>query len=235
VSATRVDLTWTAGSDANGVTANQIFRNGSLLTTVGAVTSFSDATTAPGTPYSYEVKAVDAAGNVSPASNTASVTTPAAGATLTFTATDDTYAQGDTPGTIYGSSTQVVVDNSPVRQMYLKFAVTGVGARPITSAKLRLHCVNGSPVGGVFHRIDPLLPWSESTLTWLTAPAIDSATVGALGSVAAGQTYDVPVTPLVTGDGTVAIGVTSANADGAYYDSKEGAAGAAPQLVVTTG
>jgi chitodextrinase len=44
---------------------------------VGTVTTFSDTTAAPSSTYDYVVKAKDAAGNVSAASNTATATTPA--------------------------------------------------------------------------------------------------------------------------------------------------------------
>ena len=75
ITATRVDLSWTAGSDNVGVTNYEIFRGGSLLTTVGNVTSYSDTTVLAGATYSYQVRAMDAAGHRSTLSNTATVTT----------------------------------------------------------------------------------------------------------------------------------------------------------------
>jgi hypothetical protein len=59
-----------------GVTGYRVLRNG---TQVGAPsgTSFQDVTVAPSSTYSYTVRAVDAAGNVSAPSSAASVTTPA--------------------------------------------------------------------------------------------------------------------------------------------------------------
>jgi Calcineurin-like phosphoesterase len=75
-SPTQVDLSWTAASDDVGVTGYEIYRNRTLLTTVGAVTTFSDRSVAAGTAYDYALKARDAAGNVSSFSNTATVTTP---------------------------------------------------------------------------------------------------------------------------------------------------------------
>ena len=70
-----MDLTWSAGSDNVGVTNYEIFRGGSLLTTVGNVTSYSDTTVLAGATYSYQVRAMDAATNRSTLSNTATVTT----------------------------------------------------------------------------------------------------------------------------------------------------------------
>ena len=75
-SGTRVDLSWTGSTDNTAVTNYEIFRNGSLLTTVGNVTSYADTSAVNATTYDYKVRAVDGAGNRSGFSNTASATTP---------------------------------------------------------------------------------------------------------------------------------------------------------------
>ena len=77
-SSTEIDLGWSASTDAAGVTGYQILRNGSPINTVSGTTlTFADTTVSPSTTYSYSVKAFDAAGNYSAASNSVSVTTPA--------------------------------------------------------------------------------------------------------------------------------------------------------------
>ena len=58
------------------MTGYEIYRNNTLLTSFGNVTTFSDTTVINGTLYSYKVKAFDAAGNPSGFSNTATATTP---------------------------------------------------------------------------------------------------------------------------------------------------------------
>jgi len=80
VSSGQVNLAWTASTDNVGVTGYNVYRNGAFLASATA-TSYSDTTTQASTTYSYTVYAVDAAGNVSPASNTAAVTTPGQGDT----------------------------------------------------------------------------------------------------------------------------------------------------------
>jgi fibronectin type 3 domain-containing protein len=78
VSDTQINLSWSGATDNIGVTGYQIFRNGSAtpIATVGASpTSYSDTGLTGGTTYSYTIKAVDAAGNVSDASAAASATT----------------------------------------------------------------------------------------------------------------------------------------------------------------
>jgi chitodextrinase len=72
---TQVNLSWGAATDNVGVTGYEIYRNGSLLTT-RTTRSYSDATVAADTTYSYQVRALDAAGNRSIPSSTATVTTP---------------------------------------------------------------------------------------------------------------------------------------------------------------
>src|SRR5215211_1553822 len=125
----------------------------------------------------------------------------------------------------------VATDNSPVKHMLLKFTVSGVAGRTVTSAKLRLYCADPSDVGGVFFRVQNT-SWSENTVTWNTAPAADASSFASLGSVTTGSWYEVNV-PFVTADGTYAVKVTSSSSNGADYASKEGTAGTAPQLVVT--
>jgi chitodextrinase len=78
---TSVNLSWTASTDAVGVTGYNIYRNGATTptaTTTGTGTTFTNTGLTPSTAYTYTVKAKDAAGNVSAASNTANVTTQAA-------------------------------------------------------------------------------------------------------------------------------------------------------------
>ncbi len=70
---TTANLAWTASTDAVGVTGYRVSRNGALLPGTVAGTSFADVGLVAGT-YTYTVAALDAAGNVSGASISASVT-----------------------------------------------------------------------------------------------------------------------------------------------------------------
>jgi acid phosphatase type 7 len=71
----QVNLSWTASTDNVGVAGYKVYRNGTFVATTTA-TSYADTTAVPSTTYSYTVTAFDAAGNLSPASNAATVTTP---------------------------------------------------------------------------------------------------------------------------------------------------------------
>ena len=72
----RVALNWTAPTGNRGVTGYQIQRDGAPLATVGDVTAYADTTVQPSTVYNYQVRARDAAGNLSPPSDPAPATTP---------------------------------------------------------------------------------------------------------------------------------------------------------------
>ncbi|MFI6325582.1 discoidin domain-containing protein [Nonomuraea sp. NPDC050556] len=69
-----VGLSWTASTDNVGVTGYDVHRNGSLVGTT-ASTTYTDTGLTPSTAYTYTIKAHDAAGNVSAASNTITATT----------------------------------------------------------------------------------------------------------------------------------------------------------------
>jgi glucose/sorbosone dehydrogenase/fibronectin type III domain protein len=81
VSATQVNLTWIASTDEVGVTGYRVERcQGAGCSTFIQIatptgTTYSDTGLTPSTSYSYQVKAVDATGNVSEASPVTSATT----------------------------------------------------------------------------------------------------------------------------------------------------------------
>jgi chitodextrinase len=75
-SGTSVQLTWTAATDNVGVTGYRVYRGGALVGSTTAL-SYLDTGLQPQTPYTYEVRAYDAAGNVGPAA-AAGATTPGA-------------------------------------------------------------------------------------------------------------------------------------------------------------
>jgi chitodextrinase len=101
VSTSAINLTWTASSDNVGVTGYLIERcQGAGCTTFSQVgtsttTSFGDAGLSAATTYRYQVRATDAAGNLSGYSNVATATTPAP---------PDTQAPS-TPGALSGTAT----------------------------------------------------------------------------------------------------------------------------------
>jgi chitodextrinase len=96
VSSSQINLSWTASKDNIGVIGYDVYRNSTKITTV-TTTSFGDTGLSASTTYSYFVKARNAAGNVSAASNTASAATQAPPSTT-----------GNITGTVYSSAGGVV-------------------------------------------------------------------------------------------------------------------------------
>ena len=72
--ANSVSLSWSGSTDNVGVAGYRVFRGSTQVATVTG-TTYTDTGLTAATQYSYLVEAYDAAGNVSPASNTVSVTT----------------------------------------------------------------------------------------------------------------------------------------------------------------
>ncbi|WP_123042053.1 DUF4832 domain-containing protein [Cohnella candidum] len=75
-----INLSWTASTDNRGVTGYDIYRGGTWVGS-SASNGYLDSGLSPNTSYTYTVKAKDAAGNVSPASAAATITTLASGTT----------------------------------------------------------------------------------------------------------------------------------------------------------
>jgi endoglucanase len=77
VASTGLTLSWTASTDNVGVSAYEVYQGGNLLNGNVIGTSFNVTGLTCNTAYSFTVKAKDAAGNVSTASNAANATTAA--------------------------------------------------------------------------------------------------------------------------------------------------------------
>ena len=108
----QANLSWTASTDNVGVTGYRIYRgaNGStptlLASTTTTATTYADTSVVAGLAYQYQVQALDAAGDGSALSATASVTVPNSAETTPPTA----------PGNLTGegiSSTEVDLSWSP--------------------------------------------------------------------------------------------------------------------------
>ena len=92
ISGSQINLSWTASTDNVGVTNYLVERcQGAgcntftqIGTTSGTATSYSDTGLTAVTSYSYRVRAIDAAGNLSFYSNVASATTSSATTTITY-------------------------------------------------------------------------------------------------------------------------------------------------------
>ena len=157
--------------------------------------------------------------------------------TTTLAPIADTYVQSDTPTTNYGLVNRIPVDASPVRQIFLRFDLSGLSA-PVQSAKLRIHVSSladsQSPRGGSVALVNDNT-WSETGMTYNNRPTSWGTNLATLGAVNRNTWYELDVASAITPGGQLSLGLRSTNGDGAFYDAREADAALAPQLIVVTG
>jgi fibronectin type 3 domain-containing protein len=208
VSDTQINLAWSGASDNVGITAYRIFRNGSataLATVAGTVASYSDTGLAGGTAYSYTVKAVDAAGNVSNASNSASATTTVfidgfeSGNLTKWTTvnglavqTSNVYA-GRYAAESQGKNVVDMVTKqlpSTYTSLYYRLRLKIMQGKPDTIDVLRLRTVSGTNLLSIFYDSNKHLGYRNDTRSQATTSTT---------SLSTGVWYEVKVRLVVNG------------------------------------
>lgn len=190
-----------------------------------------DSTEVTDGAYKLTAVARDAAGNRAESDPVSVTVDNTISSTLTVVAAEDASINPASPTTNYGSLTTLLMDNRPVKQFLIKFSVMGIGTREVTSARLRLYCVNGSDSGGDFYEVTDN-SWSEATVTWDTAPRANFPAIASLGPAIKKTWVEVNVTEFITGDGIYSMLVSTLSNNGADYSSKE-IVGYEPQLVLS--
>jgi hypothetical protein len=154
---------------------------------------------------------------------------------LSFAPDADTWVDAGSPKTKFGTKTTMSADASPIRVIYVRFAIAGVTSRHVAQAVLRLTVDSGSGAdskgGGSVHRISDTA-WNERSVTYRTRPLVDGPTLATVGTVRLRQVVDFDVTAAVPGDGTYSFAIDSASTDVVRYLTREASRGA-PRLVVT--
>lgn len=155
---TSITVSWTASTDNVGVAKYRIYRNGSQIAEVNApATSYGVTGLTPSTQYSFYVRAVDAAGNISNNSNTATATTQAAADTTKPSVNITSPSNG---ATVSGTTTISANATDNVGVTKVEFLIDGAV----------VHTDNSSPFS---------YAWNTTTKTngsyTLTARAYDAA------------------------------------------------------------
>src|SRR5215211_1739356 len=148
----------------------------------------------------------------------------------TFTPVADAYVSSATPSTNFGGATRLKMDSSPVLSSYVRFDVAGLTA-PVTRATLQVYMRTKSKTGFEVRGVGDN-SWGETTITYANAPAFASSPSAASGAVRPGRWVTVDITPLVTGNGSLSIALTTGGTAEIDVDSREAANG--PRLVVET-
>jgi len=199
-SPTQINLAWTASTDNLGVTGYRVYRDGTLLATLGNVTTYQNTGLTASTSYSYTVAAFDAAGNASAQSTAASA--------KTLSSSDTTAPSTPTSFTATAiSSSQINLSWSASTD---NVAVTGY--RVYRGGTLL------STLGNVTNYQNTGL--SASTTYSYTIQAIDAAGNASILSTAASATTQAPtITAILSWDPVVA---TALNGYRIYYGTTPG-------------
>lgn len=104
-SSTQIDLTWNAATVGEGVVSYDVYRGGTLLKSLGNVTTYSDAGLTASSTYSYTLRACDAARNCSAQSKAVSVVTTAPVPACTLKATPSGEVEAGATITLSASCT----------------------------------------------------------------------------------------------------------------------------------
>ncbi|WP_420632036.1 DUF7594 domain-containing protein [Candidatus Leptofilum sp.] len=150
------------------------------------------------------------------------------GSTFTFNSSDDAIVLGNRSTANYGTASILGTDDSPDILSFLKFDVSGLDGS-VASATLRVFVTSGTSTFDVAQVADN--SWSESTITYNTAPAAGSIINGS-GTVSGGW-VEIDVTSYVNGDGTFSLALLADASGRNLFSSDEGAD--APELVIVTG
>jgi mannan endo-1,4-beta-mannosidase len=189
----------------------------------------------PGTPTKPSpTPTVPASPTPAPAGPTTSVTLKANG---------DTFVDSQNPAsTAGGPSKTLVSDGDPSRTAYLRFDLSSLAGKTITSASLRVHTTNDVGAGSVASFDIMYVPnsnWNGSSINLNNAMAISTTKLGSLVSPSANLTWyqaGLSAAAVQSSAGSqisMALLPVGGNPDGVIFNSKEGDPTLAPQLVVT--
>jgi len=142
----------------------------------------------------------------------------------------DSYVNESSSMMNYGNASTLRADGSPLVRSYLRFDIQGLSGT-VTRATLRI-LTNSSSSTGYEVRGVPDNSWGESTINFANAPAFNGVTTTS-GPFASGVWTTVDITPLIIGNGTFSLALTTTNSTAFSLASREAGANA-PQLVIET-
>ena len=137
--------------------------------------------------------------------------------TTTFTPVADAYVSELAPASNYGSLTVLRVDASPVLTSYLRFNVQGLVGN-VTQATLRVYAQSSSSIGYSLRAVTNNT-WSESSITYNTAPPI-GAVIASASPFTVGTWISVDVTRFITGNGAWNLALCAQNSTAINFDSR---------------
>ncbi len=143
----------------------------------------------------------------------------------------DTYVNSASPSTNYGRATSLGADASPVQLSYLKFDLTSLAGKTVSSAKLRLYVLQGAT--GEFKLSSVGTGWNETALTYNQRPALGTY-IGSWTSPVDGTWIEYNVTSQVQSrlGRRVAFALSTSSTGAFWTNSREQTDSNKPQLVI---
>ncbi len=164
-----------------------------------------------------------------------SLTLPATtyAATYTFTPVADAYTRSDSASSSYGASNRISDRDatSQRRISYLRFNVALLPGETITSATVKLYTTTSG--SNLDLRDVSSDSWTETGLTWNSAPVYNTAVTSHLDSFGKYKTISLAATPIVKSSGLASMALTTESTAAINFHSRE-AGSNRPQLVIQT-
>ncbi|MDR3575858.1 MAG: DNRLRE domain-containing protein [Anaerolineaceae bacterium] len=154
----------------------------------------------------------------------------AATSTATFNPVADAAVYQSTPTTNFGSLTTLKVDSSPIIRSYLRFTVTGMTGKTVSSVQLKMYANTALSAGFSVDK-ESNNTWTESGITYNNAPA-PGAVIKSSGAVTAASWATVDISSYVKGDGTYNLVLAPLSSTALSFASRQSGANA-PKLVIT--
>jgi hypothetical protein len=152
--------------------------------------------------------------------------------TQTFAPIADAYVNATSPNTNYGTNTKLKVQGVPTLRSYLRFGIQGISGT-VTKATLRLYSASASSLGFDVRSVGSN-SWGEKTINYANAPSPAATVTGSSSSFRSGQWVAIDITPLVVGNGSVSVVLTTKSTTTISLSSREASSSQRPQLVIAT-
>jgi peptidoglycan/xylan/chitin deacetylase (PgdA/CDA1 family) len=158
-------------------------------------------------------------------------TAKAASATLNILPNSDSYVRSDLPNSNYGKTTSLVVNGNPQRISYLKFNLSSLAGKTVTSATLQFYTTDTSSVAQSV-KLTTNNTWTETGITYNNRPSLSASNAATFTPLIFGLTkVDLLQTVKNSQGSLLSIAVTSTGTNSFGFNSREAFTNK-PQLTV---
>lgn len=141
----------------------------------------------------------------------------------------DATVESVTPNANLGATGRLRVDSAPPALTYLRFVVSGLTAAPL-SAQIRLFVVSDHPGGFLVATVGA--DWAEQGVSFSTRPRATSSTISVSERTIADRWVSADVTSVIRRNGTYSFELSTTDASGLEFASREAGTASAPVLVL---